>query len=222
MAIAAVLLFYFYRFTLHYERCNVVEGLQQPEPKGENWGLVIVSFLLAVIYLPLSTLAVHVLVWSQDLWVVPNPYINATSYPPVLPPLGPPSEFRGPLDFCWTTTMEKTQVNFAPVVVIIAAIVFMTVSLLFMMTPSYPYSAQLTVWFPLRLHQIIQQSVPTVDPYTELGQPRSSSDMDREYERLLVRDRSPLSFLYKGAIYIMTLNHIYQHLSRFPPELGDL
>src|ERR1700722_1704638 len=134
MGMAAVLLYHFYRATLHYERRDSVEGLQQPEPKGENWGLVIVSFLLAVIYLPLSTLAVHVLIWSQDLWVVPNPYTNATSYPPVVPPLGPPDEFRDPLDFCWTTTMEKTQVNFAPIVIIISALVFFTVSLPLPMT----------------------------------------------------------------------------------------
>jgi hypothetical protein len=129
MGIAAILLFHFYRSTRLSKFCNFLEGHQQPEPQGGRWGLVIVSFLLTVIYLPLSTLAVHVLVWSQDLWVVPNPYINSTTYPPILPPLGPPDEFRDPLDFCWTTTMQKNQVNFAPVVVIISAVVFLSVSL---------------------------------------------------------------------------------------------
>jgi hypothetical protein len=127
MGISAILLFYFYRATLHYNRYNTIEGLQEPEHSGSKWGLVTVSFLLTVIYLPLSTLAVHVLVWSQDLWVVPNPYINATSSPPVVPPLGPPDVFRDPLDFCWTTTMVKNQINFAPVVFIISATAFCTV-----------------------------------------------------------------------------------------------
>jgi len=128
MGISAILLFHFRRATLHCQRYNTTEGLQQPEPRGAKWGLVIVSFFLTVIYLPLSTLAVHVLVWSQDLWVVPNPYVNATTNPPVVSPLGPPDAFRDPLDFCWTTTMAKSQVNFAPVVIIISAFAFITVS----------------------------------------------------------------------------------------------
>ncbi|KAG5647947.1 hypothetical protein DXG03_006981 [Asterophora parasitica] len=68
-------------------------------------------------------MAVHVLVWSQDLWVVPNPYANATSFPPDVPPLGPSSEYRDAMDFCWTTTMKRNQVNYAPIVIVLAAIV---------------------------------------------------------------------------------------------------
>lgn len=59
--------------------------------------------------------------------MVPNPYINATSLPPVLEPLGPPEQYRDPLDFCWTTTMERNEVNFAPVVVVCALIVMASV-----------------------------------------------------------------------------------------------
>jgi hypothetical protein len=127
MAISAGLLYYFYRSSFQCERYGIVEGLQQTGAKGNQWGVVIVTFLLTIIYLPLSTMAVHVLVWSQDLWVVPNPYTNATSYPPVIPPLGPANEYRDPLDFCWTTTMKRNQVNYAPVVIILAAIVFIFV-----------------------------------------------------------------------------------------------
>jgi hypothetical protein len=72
-------------------------------------------------------MAVHVLVWSQDLWVVPNPYLNATSNPPMLPALGPPEQFRDPLDFCWTTTMKRNEINVAPLVVLIAAAIFVFV-----------------------------------------------------------------------------------------------
>lgn len=43
---------------------------------------------------------------------------------------------------------------------------------------------------------------PKVDRYTELGTLRSQSDMDREYQRLLARDRNPLSFLYGGMSQI--------------------
>jgi hypothetical protein len=127
MTIAAGLLYHFYRSISLCDRYNVIEGLQQPELKGKRWGIVVVTFLLTVIYLPLSTMAVHVLVWSQDLWIIPNPYVNATSYPPVVPPLGPASEFKDPLDFCWTTTMKRNEVNYAPVVIIISSLVFLSV-----------------------------------------------------------------------------------------------
>lgn len=182
MTIAGALLFYFYRARVLCDRYNTVEGLQQAEPEGTQWGLVIVTFLLTVIYLPMSTMAVHVLVWSSDLWAVPNPYINATSFPPDVPPLGPANEFRQSLDFCWTTTMKRNEVNYAPIIIILSVIIF----------------AALTIWFPILLRQVIQQSVPKVDKYTELGRPRRNLDMDTEYQRLLSRDRNPFAFLYSA------------------------
>jgi hypothetical protein len=127
MGIAAAFLWYFYRATAHCDRYHAVEGLEVVS-HGSKWGLVIVTFILTVLYLPLSTLAVHILVWSEDLWVVPNPYINATSNPPILPPLGPPDQFRDPLDFCWTTSMKRNEVNFAPVVMVVSVVVISSVS----------------------------------------------------------------------------------------------
>ncbi|KAF9496158.1 hypothetical protein BDN71DRAFT_1482328 [Pleurotus eryngii] len=182
MAIAGGLLYYFFRSTPLCDRYTAIEGLQRSEPKSGKWGILIVSFLLTALYLPLSTMAVHVIVWSDDLWVVPNYYTNATSFPPSVDPLGPPSEFRDPLDFCWTTTMKKNEINYAPVVIIMSFIVV----------------ASLTVWFPLALRKVIQRSAPKVDTFTDLGRPRNEGDMDREYHRLLLRDRNPFSFLYGG------------------------
>ena len=127
MAIAAGLLYHFYRSTCHYDRYSTNEGLQTPDLNSRQWSLIIVTFLLTVIYLPLTTMAVHVLVWSQDLWVVPNPYNGTTSLPPVVPPLGPESEYRSPLDFCWTTTMKKNQVNYASIVIIMSVVVILFV-----------------------------------------------------------------------------------------------
>lgn len=127
MAVASGLLYYFWRSSFHCDRYNVLEGLQA-EPKSNRWGVIIVTFLLTVIYIPLSTMAVHILVWSDDLWVVDNPYTNATSFPPIVPPLGPASEYRDPLDFCWTTTMKRNEVNYAPVIIILSAVVFLAVS----------------------------------------------------------------------------------------------
>lgn len=127
MSIAGVLLYYFHHAISLCCRLGVPEGLQQPSYMKNRWTLLLMSFLLTAIYLPLSTMAVHVMVWSDDLWVVPNPYINATSSPPILPPLGPPAEFRDPLDFCWTTTMDRNEINYAPGVMLIALICLGTV-----------------------------------------------------------------------------------------------
>ncbi|CAL1695681.1 unnamed protein product [Somion occarium] len=180
MFISGALLYYFHRSTSLCCRLGISEGLQQSPHLASNWGLLIATFILTVLYLPLSTMAMHVLVWSEDLWVVPNPYVNATSYPPEVSPLGPPDEFRDPLDFCWTTTMKRNQINFAPIVIIIAFICI----------------AVMTVWFPIHLRRTVRLVAPKVDKYTELGIKRNQSDMDREYQRLLARDRNPLNFLY--------------------------
>lgn len=44
----------------------------------------------------------------------------------------------------------------------------------------------------------IKSSLPLVDPYTELGRKRSEPEMELEYQRILIRDTNPFSFLYKG------------------------
>ncbi|KAF8642326.1 hypothetical protein AX16_009596 [Volvariella volvacea WC 439] len=190
MAIAACLLYRFYRSTKQCNRYEAIEGLQQSDVQGSQWQLIAVTFLLTFIYLPLSTMAVHVLVWSSDLWVVPSPYTNATEFPPILPPLGPPDEFRDPLDFCWTTTMKRNEVNYAPVIIVLSIIVF----------------AFLTIWFPITLRRVIKDSVPKVDKFTELGRRRTEVEMDLEYHRLLSRDRGPFAFLYSGAFPFQLIN----------------
>ncbi|PBK70305.1 hypothetical protein ARMSODRAFT_885031 [Armillaria solidipes] len=181
-AISSGLLYYFFRSALGCDRYTCIEGLQQTVQEGKRWALLIVTFILTVVYLPLSTMAVHVLVWSEDLWAVPNPYTNATSFPPIVASLGPAEEYRDPLDFCWTTTMKKNEINFAPVVVVLAAIVVLS----------------LTIWFPIALRSVIKHSVPKVDRYTSLGRLRNSVDLDGEYHRLLSRDQNPFAFLYSG------------------------
>lgn len=181
-AIAFGLLYIFYRYSRNCEHYNSIEGHQSMGTRSSQWGLVIVTFLLTVIYLPLSTMAVHVLVWSQDLWVVPNPYTNATSFPPIVPTLGPSNVYRDPLDFCWTTTMDRNQVNYAPFLVIIAIVTVAT----------------LAIWFPIELQRVVKMSVPKVDRYTELGRRRNNVELDGEYQRLLLRDHSPFAFLYNG------------------------
>ena len=131
MALAGGLLYCFHRSSSPCMRYNRLEAFQQPEKQGSGWSIVIVSFLLTVIYLPLSTMTVHILVWSDDLWAVPNPYTNATTNPPQVAPLGPADEYRDPLDFCYTTTMKRNVINFAPVLIILAIIIFFGVCIHF-------------------------------------------------------------------------------------------
>jgi hypothetical protein len=128
LSISSALLFYFWRVTERCAELQNLEGLQVAETKNYGVATVCVTFILAVIYLPVSTMAVHVLTWSDDLWVVPNPYKNATTWPPQVDPLGSPEEWRDPLSFCYTTTMRKNEINWAPVLVLVALVVSSMVS----------------------------------------------------------------------------------------------
>ncbi|KIP11367.1 hypothetical protein PHLGIDRAFT_99506 [Phlebiopsis gigantea 11061_1 CR5-6] len=180
MLIVGLVFYFFIRATSVCCRVGLLEGLQTPNWFPHKWRLVLMSLVLTVLYLPLSTMAMHVLVWSDDLWVVPNPYTNSSVNPIDLPALGPADEFLGPLDFCYTTTMKRNELNYAPALVILAF-----VSLI-----------GFTIGYPIQLYRTIKLIYPRVDLYTELGRRRSSSDMDREYQRLLDRDKNPLQFLY--------------------------
>lgn len=157
MLLSGVLLFFFYRATAICTQLGQEEGLRERSSIKNTWTIVLISFTLTVLYLPLSTMALHVLVWSEDLWVVPNPYVNATSLPPQVPPLGPPDQFRDPLDFCWTTTMRKDQVNFSPIVIIIAAACIAGVS-----SGDPIFFHPLT--FTLEDHDLVPDSSPEDDP----------------------------------------------------------
>ncbi|THH11204.1 hypothetical protein EW145_g801 [Phellinidium pouzarii] len=180
VGIIALFLCYFWSATNNLRLFDVQEGFLSTTSGKSGWGLILASFLLSMLYLPLSTIVTHALIWSDDFWVVPNPYVNATSNPPIVPPLGPSNEFYDPLDFCYTTTMKRNEFNYAPIIVIVSSLAFFF----------------LTIWFPLRLHKLIKQAVPVTDRFTELGVLRSNSDRDRKYQRLLQRDRHPIAFLY--------------------------
>lgn len=121
MFVSAGLLYYFTRTTRICRNLVKTEGIQLPLKMTKQWGLILATFTLTAVYLPLSTMAIHVLVWSDDLWVVPNPYLNGTDISN-LPPLGPAAEFRDPLDFCWTTTMKRNELNYAPLIVFISLV----------------------------------------------------------------------------------------------------
>ncbi|KDQ13737.1 hypothetical protein BOTBODRAFT_111078 [Botryobasidium botryosum FD-172 SS1] len=179
LIISLSLLTYFHFATRNILRTHLAREGIQGKPVGNGWGIVMSSFALTVVYLPVGTISLHAIIWSSDFWPVANPYTSST-FPPA--PLGPSSEFRGPLDFCYTTTMKKDEFNFAPFVVILSLAAFLSVS----------------IYFPLRLAQTIRQCLPIIDPYTELGKQRTAVEMEHEYQRMLARDREPLSFLYNA------------------------
>ena len=84
MAIASGLLYYFYRSSLHCDRYAHSEGLQQISTRGSQWGILLTTFFLTILYLPLSTMAVHVIVWSQDLWIeIPDSSYDRSALNPV-------------------------------------------------------------------------------------------------------------------------------------------
>ena len=110
-----------------------------------------------------------------ELWVIPNPYTDST----VVAPLGPPSEFRDPTDFCWTTTIKQKEVNFAPISVILLITTLIAVSAQYIWNKrQFNNPQQLTI----ALDRVIRQSAPDVDKFTDLGCPRDQVDMDAEYQ----------------------------------------
>lgn len=68
---------------------------------------------------------------------------------------------------------------------------------------------QVTIYFPIRLYVAIKHSLPVVERFSELGRHRTSSEMEREYQRLLIRDTNPLSFLYNGKYYALVGGALY-------------
>lgn len=147
-----------------------------------------ITFLLSTLYLPLSKVAVGAISWSSDFWAVSNYYLFSDNPSP--PPLGSPDQFYAPLDFCFKTSMETNDFNFAWIIVVVASTVIFW----------------LTLWLPWRLWSIVKVSAPRVDPFTELGEKRR--DQLGEYKRLLERDRSPFSFLYQGETSVCFHPHI--------------
>lgn len=60
-----------------------------------------------------------------------------------------------------------------------------------------------------------------VDPFNELGKLRSKNELDREYQRLLARDRNPFAFLYNGAEPVNALFYLFIYvLPGFRREWG--
>lgn len=77
----------------------------------------------------------------------------------------------------------------------------------------------MTIWFPIRLAGTIKRCLPTVEPFDDLGQRRSSQELEREYQRRLERDKSPFNFLYNGQ-FSSLISEPETYQSRVSKELG--
>jgi hypothetical protein len=66
-------------------------------------------------------MAVHVLVWSEDLWVIPPSLLGADMSPVVA------MTNEDHQNICWTTTMKRNEINWAPAFIVVAALVFIFV-----------------------------------------------------------------------------------------------
>ncbi|PWN50271.1 hypothetical protein IE53DRAFT_316116 [Violaceomyces palustris] len=185
--ITGLALWRFYKMTKAYDPNRNVEGFENQQwifstpsrgTKVLNTALV---FILTLLYLPLSKLAVDALVWSSDFWVVDNPYTSGGDNP-ILEPLGDAETFRDPLDFCYTTTMRLDSFNWAWLIILLAVATVLVY----------------TLWFPYRMMMTIKDMLPHVSQFNELGLKRSPEEMDMEYQRLVDRDKSPLSFMYNA------------------------
>ena len=120
MFAASLLLWYFWHATRRCKHEDANEGLQLSVPYTGSWRLIFVCFILSVIYLPLSTIAVHAIVWSSDFWANRSDESGSV-------PLGTANEFRDSTDICYTTTMKRNEINLAPIVFIASFFTFTAV-----------------------------------------------------------------------------------------------
>ncbi|KAF9204066.1 hypothetical protein BGZ49_005733 [Haplosporangium sp. Z 27] len=159
-----------------------IEGLEVSSwslrSKKQRIETISIVFLLTTLYLPLAKLSFDVLVWSDTMWPVPNPYTN-TDFP-VLEPLGPSDIYRAPSDFCYVTSMKIQDLNFAYAIIPLAIFVLIAN----------------TFYFPLAIRRLVLINLPRIDKYTEQGERRL--DLDEEYKRLTNSDNCPYNFLYNG------------------------
>lgn len=181
-------LLWFWHMTSSYDANRSIQGYEgQPyifsSPKrGTKVTNIVVTFVLTSLYIPLSKIAFDALLWSSDFWVVVDPYQGGAINDPHPASLGDPAIFRGPMDFCYTTTMRKDEFNWAWFIVPVA----------------FTCIVVYTILWPIYLVRVIRTMCPSVSEYNELGKKRNAEDMDSAYGRQLDHDKSPLNFLYNA------------------------
>ncbi|GES83027.1 hypothetical protein RCL_jg19954.t1 [Rhizophagus clarus] len=172
---------YWFRIMTKYDPNADIEGFESHpwnlRPESRRKQNITIVFILTTLYLPLSKLSLNALVWSDSFWPVSNPY-NDTDFPN----FGKSSSdaMRDPQDFCYVTSMNKGDLNFAPVIIATALITI----------------GVMTFWFPFALKRLVDRNLPRVDKYNEMGETRHNHE--EEYKRLLQKDTCPYNFLYNA------------------------
>lgn len=186
--ITALALWRFWLMTKAHNPNKTVEGydsqgwIYKSASRGTRFANTCLVFVLGLLYLPLSKLAIDALVWSSDFWPVPNPYKGGIDDPVPGALLGDPDIWHAPLDFCYTTTMRKDAFNWAYIILPMAVLTIVFY----------------TLWYPYKLMMTIKEMLPNVSKFNELGRKRSEEEMQIYYQRLLNRDKSPFNFLYNS------------------------
>ena len=86
--------------------------------------------------------------------------------------------------------MNKNDLNFSPVIIVIALTTIGVFSF----------------WFPIALKRLVDKNVPRVDKYNEMGETRHNRE--EEFKRLLAKDNCPYNFLYHGDLFYCLFNYI--------------
>lgn len=186
LLLALLLLWRFWRFTRAADPNRTVEGFgSQPwlftsQRMGSKLANILVVFTLSVLYIPLSKLALDTLTWQADFW--PADAQAALAAGVAASHIGSSETMRASDDFCWSTTLQRDEFNFAWLLLPLAA-----VSMLLY-----------TFTFPYLLATTLKRHLPRVSNFNELGTRRTEAERDAEYVRLLNRDKSPLNFMYNA------------------------
>jgi hypothetical protein len=186
LSIALLLLWRFWRTTRTLNPNYSIEGFgSQPwlftsQRMGSKLANILVVFTLSVLYIPLSKLALDTLTWQADFWPADAQAALATGVPALRTDASETT--RGTDDFCWSTTLQRDEFNFAWLLMPLAAITML------LYTFAYPYLLATT----------LKRHLPRVSNFNELGTRRTEAERDAEYVRLLNRDKSPLNFMYNA------------------------
>ncbi|KAI9594794.1 hypothetical protein BDF19DRAFT_414199 [Syncephalis fuscata] len=168
--------------------------LRQKDPNANRQGLevntwakrrakirrrnMIILFIVTTLYLPLLSMALGALTWSDDFWPIKNPYKNTDN--PDFAAMPHDEGYRSPEKFCYNTSMKEGEFNWAYLIVPLAAIIFVV----------------LGAYFPYALFRLIRWNQPKIDRYDDDGQ--LIQNYREEYQRKLEQDMSPYNFLYSG------------------------
>lgn len=172
MALTAYALFWFCKISYSYDPNRNIEGFEgQPYLFRSPMRNTKVASILVAFVLMLLYIPLSALSLRAVIW---SSDFWVSSDPAVLA-----AEARG---VCYTTTLDADGFNWAPIVVFLAVLSLLVYTLL----------------WPAVVARIVMAMAPKVSKYDSFGVRRSPAEMEKAYEQLLDKDKSPLTFLYNA------------------------